>query len=190
MVCLCCGYILFLALYVEKTFLSSLTNISRFLKNQVIICIWVYFGTLNSVPLIYIFILCLILRYNYCCGDIVALSTTVVAQRMRDYSESWPITLQESPKSLLLSMTLQHERISGKNSPKLKLLWIFIDKSKGERKSSFRNLHKGQRKDVEGTEWSAMWLTLELSVEGKDQSIHSLRLYVLILHVSKAIFWS
>ena len=51
-----CGYPLFPASFVEETILSLLDGLGTFIKNQSTIDIWVYFWTLSSVALIYMFV--------------------------------------------------------------------------------------------------------------------------------------
>ena len=54
-----CGYPVILTLPIEETSLSPLkSGLGILIENQTIIDIWVYVWTLNSIPLIYMFILC------------------------------------------------------------------------------------------------------------------------------------
>ena len=49
-----CGYLIIPAPFVEKSLFSPLNSI---VENQLTIDVWVYFCTLNSIPLIYMSIL-------------------------------------------------------------------------------------------------------------------------------------
>ena len=52
-----CGYPVVLAPFIEETILSSLNGLSNIVENQLAMEVWVYFWTLDSIPLVYIFIL-------------------------------------------------------------------------------------------------------------------------------------
>ena len=47
------GYLVFLAVFIEKTTLSLLNDLGTFVENQSTINVGVYFCTINPVPLIY-----------------------------------------------------------------------------------------------------------------------------------------
>lgn len=50
-------YLIIAVPFVENTILSALNCLCTFVKNQLIKCMWIYFWTLHSVPLIHVSIL-------------------------------------------------------------------------------------------------------------------------------------
>lgn len=48
-----CGYPVIPEPFVEETIISPFNDLSIFVKNQLTMDVWVYFSTLNSIPMIY-----------------------------------------------------------------------------------------------------------------------------------------